>query len=224
MKKSTLKKIAEKEESASTTPERAALAQMSLEQLFLQLDNEVQPPAEETAQGDTEFDKIQKEVSELPKIECELEAKSDVKAEQSKPKQLVVNVNDPIVVPQKRKEKPTDAGAKWFHMKTPEMTDALKRDLLVLKNRSVLDPKRHYKKEKWEIPKYFETGVIIEGNTEFYSARMTRKARGKTLADEILRDSEANAYFKRKYAEIQSKNINGNKSYYKKLKSKRHGH
>ena len=53
-------------------------------------------------------------------------------------------------------------------MKQPEMTPEIKRDLQIIKQRSALDPKRHYKKDKWEIPKFFQMGTIIEGNTEFY--------------------------------------------------------
>lgn len=218
----TLKNITEGDESASDNAENV-VENMSLDQLFLQLAKETGNKSGDNA--DNEFEKIQKEVSNLPKINCDLELRSDPKAKQQKQSNpYVVNVNDPIAVTRKTKEEPTDAGAKWFHMRKPEMTTLLKRDLLVLKNRSVLDPKRHYKKEKWEIPKYFETGTIIEGNTEFYSARMARKDRGKTLADEILHDSAANTYFKRKYSEIQKKHTSGKKGHYKKIKAKRQGH
>lgn len=223
-KKQTLKPISEGDDAASENAENSVEG-MSLDQLFLQLAKETKASGN-TVDDNTnnEFDKIQKEVLSLPKINCELELKSDPKAKLKQVKPFVVNINDPITITRKTKEEPTDAGAKWFHMRKPEMTTLLKRDLLVLKNRSVLDPKRHYKKEKWEIPKYFETGTIIEGNTEFYSARMARKDRGKTLADEILQDSAANTYFKRKYAEIQKKNVSGKKGHYKKIKAKRHGH
>lgn len=228
MKTLTLKNIAENDESnIISNSDTNSVADMSLDQLFKELAKETKDSennSEITPEAESEFEKIQKEVSNLPKIECELELKSDPKAPKASAKSFVVNVNDPITVQKKTKEEPTDAGSKWFNMRKPEMTAALKRDLHVLKNRSVLDPKRHYKKEKWQTPKYFETGTVIEGNTEFYSARMARKDRGKTLADEILRDSAANTYFKRKYTEIQTKNKSGGKSHYKKLKSKRQGH
>lgn len=226
MGKRTLKKINEKDELIVASDAQAnSVEQMSLDQLFKELAKETKGSDEATQDPENEFEKLQKEVSTLPKIECELELKSDPKAIRPQTKSFVVNVNDPIMVVRKKsKEEPTDAGSKWFGMKKPEMTDALKRDLLVLKNRSVLDPKRHYKKEKWQVPKFFETGTVVEGNTEFYSARMNKKDRGRTLADEILQDSAANTYFKRKYGEIQKKNSSGSQLRYKKIKSKRQGH
>lgn len=221
-----LKNIDEKDE--VTSPARSdEVTDLSLDDLFKQLAEETKKRStvpENRLDGESEFEKIQKEVTSLPKIECELELKSDPKAQRKATKSFVVNVNDPITVTKKTKEEPTDAGSKWFNMRKPEMTSELKRDLHVLKNRSVLDPKRHYKKEKWQVPKFFETGTVIEGNTEFFSARMTRKNRGKSLADEIMHDSAANTYFKRKYSEIQKTKTSGGKSHYKKVKSKRQGH
>lgn len=42
-------------------------------------------------------------------------------------------------------------------MPAPEITEELKNDLQILKMRSVLDPKRHYKKNDMEVlPKYFQ--------------------------------------------------------------------
>lgn len=137
----------------------------------------------------------------------------------------VVRVNDPIVhIRKPAVDKDADAGSRWFNMKKPEMTAELKRDLMVLKNRSVLDRKRHYKKEKWQLPQFFQTGTIVEGNTEFYSARMTKKNRGRTLAEEILNDTDSGEYFKKKYSEIQKKKTSGGKKHYKKLKLKRQGY
>lgn len=227
MKALKLKNIAENEEPLTLSTENAeSVAEMSLGQLFKELAKEIKGSQNnsENTESENDFEKIQKEVLNLPKIECELELKSDPNAPKSTSKSFVVNVNDPITVQKKTKEEPTDAGSKWFNMRKPEMTAELKRDLHVLKNRSVLDPKRHYKKEKWQTPKFFETGTVVEGNTEFYSARLARKNRGRTLADEILHDSAANAYFKRKYTDIQTKNKSGAKGHYKKLKSKRQGH
>lgn len=222
MKSLSLKDIIEKNETYHDTSENT-VEQMSLEQLFQELAKETQV-SRSTDDKETEFQKVQKEVTSLPKIQCELELISDSETRCQKATPYVVNVNDPIFVNRKKKEESTDAGSMWFNMRKPEITTELKRDLLVLKNRSVLDPKRHYKKEKWEIPKFFETGTVIEGNTEFYSARMTRKARGRTLAEEILNDSAAQTYFKRRYREIQKKNTSGGKKHYNKLQAKRQGH
>lgn len=194
---------------------------LTLDELFSELSKETRP---KTKDEDDEFSRIQKQLESLPKIESDLE-KHMSKAEKEAQKKLdVVKVNDPIThVKKANKEEPTDSGSKWFNMKKPEMTAELKRDLLILKNRSALDPKRHYKKEKWVVPKYFQTGTIIEGNTEYYSARLSRKNKGRTLAEEILRDDDSSKYFKRKYYEIQKEKTSGGKKHYKKIKEKRRG-
>ncbi|KAJ2814100.1 rrna-processing protein fcf2 [Coemansia furcata] len=116
------------------------------------------------------------------------------------------------------KDKESTAGKKWFGMKAPVLTPELKNDLRVLQLRNVLDPKRFYKKDASakKIPKYFEVGTIIEGPTEFYSSRLTKKERKTTLVDELLADKQARDYFKRKVNEIHAHNVSGGKNWYKK--------
>ncbi|KAJ2906996.1 rrna-processing protein fcf2 [Coemansia aciculifera] len=116
------------------------------------------------------------------------------------------------------KDKEQTAGKKWFGMKAPVLTPELKNDLRVLQLRNVLDPKRFYKKDSSakKIPKYFEVGTVIEGPTEFYSSRMTKKERKSTLVDELLADKQARDYFKRKVNEIHAHNVSGGKNWYKK--------
>ncbi|KAJ2743744.1 rrna-processing protein fcf2 [Coemansia sp. BCRC 34301] len=116
------------------------------------------------------------------------------------------------------KDKELTAGKKWFGMKAPVLTPELKNDLRVLQLRNVLDPKRFYKKDASakKIPKYFEVGTIIEGPTEFYSSRLTKKERKTTLVDELLADKQARDYFKRKVNEIHAHNASGGKNWYKK--------
>lgn len=160
----------------------------------------------------------------LPKIQSRL----DSVEEPSKPvSKLIVRVNDPIpldVDKRKRtKVEETDSGSKWFNMKTQELTPEVKRDLMILKNRSALDPKRHYKKDNWEIPKFFQMGTIVEGNTEFYSSRMSKKSRGKTIAEQILKDDQATEYFDKKHKEIQAARTSGGKAHYQRLMRKRRG-
>lgn len=186
--------------------------EMSLDHLFAELKQlaTVEP------QDSDEFQSLKKRVENLPKIQADLEKTLQVKLSS----QDVVKINDPIVVKAK-KEEITTSGDKWFNMKEQELTDEVKRDMLVIKQRSALDPKRHYKKDKWEIPKYFHMGTIIEGNTEFYSARLSKKQRGKNLVDEILHDNDSQKYFKRKYSEIQSQKTSGGKAHYKKVQAMR---
>lgn len=103
------------------------------------------------------------------------------------------------------------------------MTPELKRDLQLLRMRSVLDPKRHYKRENLRnrVPEFSEVGTIIEGPTEYFSARLTRKERKQTFAEEILAGRVATHRFKTKYNEIQEAKTSGKKAYYKAIKAQR---
>lgn len=91
--------------------------------------------------------------------------------------------------------------------------------------RSVLDPKRHYKKEgsKQEIPEFSQVGTVIEGPTEFFSARLSNKERKRTLVEEVLEGERATQRFKSKYNEIQAAKTSGKKAHYKKMRSLRRG-
>lgn len=104
-------------------------------------------------------------------------------------------------------------------MVTPE----LKRDLQLIRMRSILDPKRHYKKENGKVkaPEYSQVGTIIEGPTEFFSARIAKKDRKKTFVEEALATEKENGRFKRKYQEIQTTKTSGKKAHYKALQAKR---
>lgn len=157
-----------------------------------------------------DFKSIEKSIQSLPRINANLET-----ALQKKP----IRIHDPVIPPKKKTTETSDE--RWFNMKQPEMTPEIKRDLQIIKQRSALDPKRHYKKDKWEIPKFFQMGTIIEGNTEFYSSRLKRKERGKTMVEELLHDDTTKKYFKRKYHEIQQTKTSGRKSFYKKVKNAR---
>jgi len=89
--------------------------------------------------------------------------------------------------------------------------------------RSVLDPKRHYKKEtsKPHIPEYSQVGTIIEGPTEYFSARLSNKQRKQTFVEEVLATEASTGRFKNKYGEIQAAKTSGKKAHYKALKAKR---
>ncbi|KAJ2703050.1 rrna-processing protein fcf2 [Coemansia sp. IMI 203386] len=133
----------------------------------------------------------------------------DTIIEQKKP------ASDPTVKRLSKKaameSKEQSAGKNWFGMKAPVLTPELKNDLRVLQMRNVLDPKRFYKKSAGvqKTPKYFEVGTIVEGATEFYSARMTKKERKSNIVDELLADKQARDYFKRKVGEIHANNKSG---------------
>jgi hypothetical protein len=117
-------------------------------------------------------------------------------------------------------------GTDWFDLKTPEMTESLKRDLQVLKMRSVLDPKRHYRKENTKtsesnLPKVFEVGTIISDHTESAAHKIRRKDQKETIVEELLSDMTRRQYFKRKTAEIDAKKRSGGRAFYKSIKDRR---
>lgn len=106
-----------------------------------------------------------------------------------------------------KKQLESTTGLSWFNLPATDITPEIKNDLLVLKNRSVLNPKRFYKREdkrRKELPKYFQIGTIKEGPTEFYSSRIPRKQRKQHIVDELLEDAESRNYIKKKFTEIQA--------------------
>ncbi|KAL9400973.1 hypothetical protein Peur_004822 [Populus x canadensis] len=126
---------------------------------------------------------------------------------------LFVPPNDPIMLNKLRKSQRKDTlGKDWFDMPAPTITPELKRDLQLLKLRSAIDPKRHYKRgdpKSKDLPKYFQVGTVVESATDFYSGRLTKKERKATIADELLYDQTFRAYRKRKVREIEEKNRPG---------------
>jgi len=104
----------------------------------------------------------------------------------------------------KRREKRkmgTDAG--WFNMHAPEITPEIRHDLEILRMRSVLNPKHFYKKNDMKaLPKHFHVGKVMDSSMDFYSSRLTKKERKKTIVDELMADAEFTKYNKRKYKEI----------------------
>lgn len=89
--------------------------------------------------------------------------------------------------------------------------------------RNVLDPHRHYKKDnsKSLVPEYSQVGVIEEGPTEFFSARLSNKQRKRNIVEEILAREEETGRFKNKYNDIQISKQSGKKNYYKALQAQR---
>lgn len=124
---------------------------------------------------------------------------------------------------QKQEEREKTTGKGWFDLPQQVMTPELKRDLQILKLRNVLDPKRFYKREdksKAKFPKYFQVGTIVQGNTEFYSSRLTKKERATTITGEVMKDEVGRDYYKRKFDEIQVAKQSGGKRFNKKGKGK----
>lgn len=83
--------------------------------------------------------------------------------------------------------------------------------------------KQHFKKDtrKDPVPQFSQIGTLVEGPTEYYSARLTKKERKRTLVEEVLSSGQALSKFKSKYGEIQERKTSGKKSHYKKLVARR---
>lgn len=133
-------------------------------------------------------------------------------------------VEDPVTVRRRlEQKKQATAGEKWFNMPKTDLTPELKRDMQILKMRNVLDPHRHYKKEggKMQAPEFSQVGTIVEGPSEYYSARINNRDRKRTFVEEVLAGEQETGRFKRKYGDVQSKKTSGKKAFYNALKAKR---
>ena len=85
------------------------------------------------------------------------------------------------------------------------MTEELEDELRVLEMRGSLDPKRYYneKKRKKAKPKFFQIGRLIEGPGEFYSCRLTKKDRKRTMVEELLANANFQRYNKMRFSKLQ---------------------
>lgn len=89
--------------------------------------------------------------------------------------------------------------------------------------RSILDPKRHYKKEtrKAQAPKFSQVGTVVEGPTEYYSSRIAKRDRKLSYLDETVAAEGQTKRFEVRYRDIQSTRQSGKKAFYKNLRDKR---
>jgi hypothetical protein len=84
-------------------------------------------------------------------------------------------------------------------------------------------PRRHYKKDngRGKLPPFSQVGTVVQGPTEWYSSRITKKDRAKNFVEETMAVEQDTGRFKRKYDEIQGSKTSGKKTHYKSLKAKR---
>ncbi|KAG5422295.1 fcf2 [Candida metapsilosis] len=201
----------------------------TLDELFSQLSEELHKTesSSTTAEQKDNFKSIEASIRNLPKLESNF-GKTQPQAKQKSSggkSAFVVKIHDPVAAASTaastRKQAQETSGSQWFNMSRPEMTSSIKRDLQIIKQRQALDPKRHYKKDKWQIPKFFQMGTIVEGNTGYSNNRLSKRQQGTNLVEELLHDDTTKKYFKRKYHEIQQQKTSGKKSHYKKVKNDR---
>ncbi|KAJ3309335.1 hypothetical protein HDV04_006224 [Boothiomyces sp. JEL0838] len=134
-------------------------------------------------------------------------------AKKFQPVKLVNSIELPpetkqVYIPQElqpKEIKKETAGKGWFDMTSTPLTDEVKRDLHIIKNRAALDPKRHYKRDTVKtIPKFFQMGTVVGDSTD-YRDRLTRKERKQTIVEELLNDTKTRDYMKRKVMEVEAK-------------------
>ncbi|KAI2471469.1 Fcf2-domain-containing protein [Annulohypoxylon bovei var. microspora] len=135
-----------------------------------------------------------------------------------------------VRVPEARRSKQemtvkTNAGPSWFNLPRTDLTPELKKDLQLLRMRDVLDSKRFYRKDSSRalVPEFSSVGTIVEGPTDFFNARLTKKERKRTLLEEVLETEDVTRKFKNKYGQIQETKTSGKKGHYKKMMEKRYG-
>ncbi|EJC98872.1 Fcf2-domain-containing protein [Fomitiporia mediterranea MF3/22] len=111
--------------------------------------------------------------------------------------------------------KKKNAAPGWSDLPTPDAADLprLYREVEALRLRNALDPKRFYRKESGEgkgikgLPERFAIGTIVTTKTPFGTTsgeNLARSERKRTLVDELVADSEAKRYAKRKFGDLQT--------------------
>ena len=114
-----------------------------------------------------------------------------------------------------KKQNDNTAGSGWFNMNPHAMTDSLKTDLAIIRNRNYLDPKKFYKSSDSFEGKVLQVGTVIEGSAEFYSSRLAKRDRRQNLTEEVMADSNVSNYAKRKFYEVQAERASKRSNYNK---------
>ena len=74
------------------------------------------------------------------------------------------------------------------------------------------------------VPEYSHVGTMIEGRTEYFTNRVTKKDKKRTLLESVMDQERSTKRFKSKYGQIQEAKKSGKKGDYKKMMQKRYGH
>lgn len=100
-----------------------------------------------------------------------------------------------------KRTKNESAGKGWFNMQPTQMTEELKTDLAVVRNRTYLDPKKFYKSAD-KSHSIVQLGTVIEGAAEYCSSRLTKKQRRSNITEEILADPSTADYATNKFKQM----------------------
>lgn len=94
-------------------------------------------------------------------------------------------------------------------MPKANLTTELKRDLHLIRMRSVLDPKRHYKKDTGAIPQTVQIGTVLGGPTESFHNRIVKSNQKRTILEEAMQSERESGYLKSRYNNLQSTKMHG---------------
>lgn len=108
-------------------------------------------------------------------------------------------------------------------MPRTQVSPDVQKDLRFLRLRDILDPKRHYRKDRISklVPGQFEIGTVVQGSTEYLQGRVPKREQKTTMTSEILAHEAAEGRLKRKYIQLQAAKARGKKSHYRKLQAQR---
>ncbi|VDK84526.1 unnamed protein product [Litomosoides sigmodontis] len=107
----------------------------------------------------------------------------------------------------RKMERELTKGDAWYNLPATEMTEERERDLSIIQMRGSLDPKAHYRKNDRSsvLPKYFQVGTVVETKVDFYSSRVPKKQRKRTIVEELLADADLQTRQRKKYQEIKAR-------------------
>ena len=96
-------------------------------------------------------------------------------------------------------------GPSWHSFRPTALTDTLRTNLAVLRQRTYLDPKRFYKKYDGDTTSkaMVQVGTVIEGTGEYFSNRLSRRYRRDNITEEIMADDASVGYVKGRYGNLQ---------------------
>ncbi|KJH40057.1 Fcf2 pre-rRNA processing [Dictyocaulus viviparus] len=152
----------------------------------------------------------------------------------------------------RKREREKTKGRDWFDLPATELTDEIKNDLELLQMRNAVDPLAFYRRnDRSVIPKYFQASIqmnrtfscpddsvtqnfslcsdgfhsvgrIVDAPEDFYSSRMTKKERKRTMLDELLCDKEFVQSKIMKFKALQEREKRKRRGAFQQAKSFRH--
>jgi hypothetical protein len=111
---------------------------------------------------------------------------------------------------EKRTSQPDTAGSAWGNMRAPKLTQELKRELLIVKMRGALDPKRFYRSSDTgkKLPKYFQIGTVVAG-AEDGRNRLTKRERKTSMLGELGADEAVRKRARSQFLKVQAATSDG---------------